>query len=87
VMRRHGFDLSPRRVRPDEQGGATPAQLGYIKGMWAKCARNKSDAALRAFVNRIVKVNSLRFLTPYTAQELILALRDMMEKAGYDPDT
>jgi len=87
VMRKNGFPLEIRRVKPKEMGRATLAQLEYIKGMWAKCARNKSDAALLKFVNRIVRVKSLRFLTEETATKVILALRDMMAKAGFDPDT
>jgi len=88
AMRKAGFVQSyPSRVRPDEKGTATWDQLEYIKGMWAKCARNKSDAALRAFVNRIAHVKSLRFLDSYSAQTVILALRDMMAQAGFDPDT
>jgi hypothetical protein len=55
--------------------------------MWQKCARNKSDEALLAFVNRIVRVKALRFLTAGTARQIILALRDMMARAGFDPDT
>jgi hypothetical protein len=87
AMRGNGFEQSPRRVKPDEKGLATMAQLEYIKGMWKKCARNKSDEALLAFVNRIAHVKALRFLTVHTAREIILALRDMMIKAGFDPDT
>ena len=87
AMRKHGFEPAPRRVKPEEKGLASLAQLEYIKGMWAKCARNKSDKALLAFVNRIAKVKTLRFLCPASAQKVILALRDMMAKAGFDPDT
>jgi hypothetical protein len=87
AMRRNGFDSLPRRVKPEEKGQATIAQLEYIKGMWQKCARNKSDAALLAFVNRIAGVKALRFLGIGAAQKVILALRDMMAKAGFDPDT
>jgi hypothetical protein len=87
AMRRNGFGYAPRRVRPEERGQATLAQLEYIKGMWQRCARNKSDTALLAFVNRIAHVKALRFLTVYTAREVILALRDMMVKAGFNPDT
>jgi hypothetical protein len=86
-MRKLGFTPAVRRVRPNEQGAASPAQLEYIKGMWHKCARNKSDEALTAFVDRIAHVKSLRFLTVPAAQKVILALRDMMIKAGFDPDT
>jgi phage gp16-like protein len=87
AMRRNGFEQKPRRVTPEEQGMAAAAQLEYIKGMWQTCARNKSDKALLAFVNRIARVKALRFLTVHTARKVILALRDMMEKAGFDPDT
>ena len=85
AMRNNGFEQTPNRVKPEEKGGATPAQLEYIKGMWAGCARNKSDKALSAFVNRIARVKSLRFLTVHTARDVILALRDMTKKAGFDP--
>jgi hypothetical protein len=87
AMRKNGFSQLPSRVQPEEKGMASLAQLEYIKGMWQKCARNKSNAALLAFVNRIAGVKALRFLTIYTAQDVILALRDMMAKAGFDPDT
>jgi hypothetical protein len=87
AMRRNGFEQKPCRVKSEEQGSANLAQLEYIKGMWQKCARNKSDEALLAFVNRIAGVKALRFLTVKTAQKVILALRDMMVKAGFDPDT
>jgi len=87
VMRKNGFDSTARRVSYEERGGATLEQLEYIKGMWAKCARNKSDKALTTFVNRIARVKTLRFLTVETAQKVMLALRDMMVKAGFDPDT
>jgi len=86
AMRKNGFDLAPHRVKPEEKGGASMAQLEYIKGMWEKCARNKSDKALAAFVHRIAKVKTLRFLSGETATDVILALRAMMVEAGYDPD-
>jgi hypothetical protein len=87
AMRKTGFGQAPRRVKPEEKGGATWEQLEYIKGMWAKCARNKSDEALRDFAYRIAHVKALRFLTVHTARDVILALREMMVKAGFDPDT
>jgi phage gp16-like protein len=86
-MRKLGFEQIPSRVKPSEKGRASMAQLEYIKGMWAKCARNKSEKALLQFVKRIAHVSALRFLDEKAAQDIILALRDMMVKAGYDPDT
>ena len=87
AMRQNGFEQAQNRVQPLEKGRATLEQLEYIKGMWAVCARNKSDAALLAFVKRIARVDALRFLDIELAQKVILALRDMMLKAGFDPDT
>ncbi|GHV76493.1 GemA protein [Spirochaetia bacterium] len=91
ALRRLGFQNPQRcgntRVSPQEKGRASYRQLEYIKGMWAKCARNKNDEALLVFVNRIAHVKALRFLTVHTAQKVTLALRDMMIKAGFDPDT
>jgi len=87
AMRGNGFEQFARRVKQEEKGGATLAQLEYIKGMWAVCARNKSDAALKAFVKKITYVDAIRFLDVDLAQKVILALRDMMIKAGFNPDT
>jgi hypothetical protein len=86
-MRSLGFNQYPSRVTPNEKGSATREQLEYIKGMWRKCARNKNDNALTAFVKRIAGVDALRFLNVPLAQKVILALREMMFKAGFDPDT
>ena len=90
AMRRNGFAQAPLRaprVQPEDKGRATLEQLEYIRGMWHTCARNKSDAALMAFVNRVSGVDGLRFLDVGLARKVILALRQMMIKAGYDPDT
>jgi hypothetical protein len=87
AMRGCGFEQAPRRVAPIEKGRANTAQLEYIKGMWSKCARNKSDAALGKMIKRIAGVDDIRFLNVYSAQKVILALRDMMVKAGFNPDT
>ncbi|MDR1300971.1 MAG: regulatory protein GemA [Treponema sp.] len=80
-MRKLGFAPGPKGVRPEERGSATLAQLEYIKGMWHRCARNKSERALGVFVKRITGVDALRFLTVKTAQKVILALQDMQHQA------
>jgi hypothetical protein len=55
--------------------------------MWKTCARNPSDKALQTFVKRIAHIDSPVFLRPYLARQVILALEDMMRKAGFDPAT
>jgi phage gp16-like protein len=86
AMRDQGFKTGHvPLVSEEERGRASLAQLEYIKGMWRKCARNKSDAALGAMIKRIAHVDSIRFLDEAGARKVILALRDMMdmrEKAG-----
>jgi hypothetical protein len=67
--------------------GCTEGQRAKIEVMWRTCARNPGDKALRAFVKRIARVDSPVFLRPDTARKVILALADMMRKAGFDPDT
>jgi hypothetical protein len=86
TMRSQGFEQRPRRVQPEEQGMATPEQLEYIKGLWALAARVKTDRALNAFIRRIAHTDHIRFLTVSSAQKVILAVRDIALKAGYNPD-
>ena len=87
ALRSMGFRVRKRLpVRPQDKGYATDKQLAYIKGMWELCARVKTEKALAAFVKRITGAEALRFLTACTARSVILALRKMMWKAGYNPD-
>jgi hypothetical protein len=76
-------------ARPRWMGswGCTENQRAKIESMWKTCARTPTDTALRAFVKRIGHVDSPVFLRPLTAQKVILALEDMMKKAGFDPKT
>jgi phage gp16-like protein len=73
-------------LRPAETGRAGAGQLSYIKGMWELAARNKTETALNRFIKRIAHVENIRFLGVKEAQKIIVALRVMMVKAGYDPD-
>jgi hypothetical protein len=82
-----GFRVEKKLPLKDEEiGRATAEQLSYIKGMWELAARNKTEQALSRFVKRIARVDHIRFLDIPAAQKVILALRDMTAKAGYDPD-
>lgn len=73
-------------VRPENIGGATPRQVYYIKGLWALASRAKSEESLRALILRIAGVDDIRFIPKGKASSVILALRDITKKAGYDPD-
>jgi hypothetical protein len=59
----------------------------YIKGLWALASRAKDEQSLRRMVKRIGKVDDITFLSRSAASALILALRDICWKAGFNPDT
>jgi hypothetical protein len=82
-----GFSIQKKLpLMPGDIGKATPDQLRFIKGMWELVAVSKTDKALNAFILRVAHVNGIRFLGIKEAQKVIVALRVMMVKAGYDPD-
>jgi hypothetical protein len=58
----------------------------YIRGLWALASRAKDEKSLRRMVKRISKTDDIRFLPRRNAQAVILALRDICWKAGYNPD-
>jgi hypothetical protein len=64
----------------------TSRQEYYIRGLWDLASRKKDIASLRALLVRVAKVSDIRFCKRKDAQKVILALRDIAEKAGYDPD-
>lgn len=79
---RHGSPL----VHPEEMPLCSKDQVAYIGGLWALASRSKTRASLVAFVQRLVGIDDLRFLDGRAASRVILALRDMATKAGYNPD-
>ncbi|MDR1933690.1 MAG: regulatory protein GemA [Spirochaetales bacterium] len=58
----------------------------YIRGLWDLASRAKDEKSLRRMVKRIGKVDDIAFLPRRNAQAVILALRDICWKAGYNPD-
>jgi len=87
ALRRAGFRVYKKLpLRPENIGEASRDQLEYIKGMWELVAKHKTERTLNAFIRRVAKVDNIRFLDVHSAQKVILALRAMMVKAGYDPD-
>jgi hypothetical protein len=49
-------------------------------------SRAKDAKPLDRMVKRIGGVDNIRFLTRLAARKVILALRDIADKAGFDPD-
>jgi hypothetical protein len=64
----------------------TRRQEFYIKGLWELASRAKDEKSLRRMVKRIGKVDDISFLSRRAASALILALRDICWKAGFNPD-
>ena len=67
-------------------GWATEAQLYYIRGLWRLASRGKGEDSLDKFCCRITGIATVGWLSIPKATDLILALRDIAEKAGYNPD-
>jgi hypothetical protein len=75
-----------------DTGGGNPGMVSrrqeyYIKGLWALASRAKDEGSLRRMVRRIGKVDDISFLSRRDASAVILALRDICWKAGFNPDS
>ena len=68
-------------------GMISKKQEYYIKGLWALASRYKDETSLRKIIKRIGKVDDISFLEKRAASAVILALRDICWKAGFNPDT
>jgi phage gp16-like protein len=64
----------------------TARQEYYIRGLWDLASRKKDLHSLRAMLKRVGGVEDVSFLKKELAQKVILALRDITKKAGYNPD-
>jgi len=73
-------------ARPENIGSLTEDEVSYIKGMWSLVARVKTEAALNSFIKRLTGVDDIRFVPRRKRLAVIIPLRAMMVKAGYDPD-
>jgi hypothetical protein len=67
-------------------GMISKRQEYYIKGLWALASRFKDEKSLKKIIKRIGKVDDISFLSRRSASALILALRDICWKAGFNPD-
>jgi len=69
------------------RGMISKRQEYYIRGLWLLASRFKDEASLRKIIKRIGKVDDISFLKKRSASAVILALRDICWKAGFNPDT
>lgn len=85
-----GFTVKKRTVESQSTRPAnmiTARQEYYIRGLWELASRGKDERSLRGICKRITGVDDLSFCPKSKASALILALRDIAKKAGYDPDS
>lgn len=68
-------------------GMISKKQEYYIRGLWQLASRYKDERSLKKIIKRIGKVDDISFLPRRSAQAVILALRDICWKAGFNPDT
>lgn len=84
------FKASSRKAMPvtdsERNNLCTERQRYYIKGLWELASRARDERSLRAMLKRIGGVDDMRFLTKKAASSMILALRAIAWKAGYNPD-
>jgi hypothetical protein len=83
--RQHGVKY--RSTVSGTGGMISRRQEYYIRGLWDLASRAKDEKSLRALIKRIGKVDNIAFLPRRSAQAVILALRDICWKAGFNPDT
>ena len=86
-----GFLPSGHGAKRGTVPGASPGMISrrqeyYIKGLWGLASRAKDEKSLRAMVKRVGKADDIRFLSRRNASAVILALRDICWKAGFNPD-
>lgn len=85
-----GFQVQKRKVGSQSTRPAnmiTERQEYYIRGLWELASSAKDERSLRGICKRITGVDDLSFCPKSKASALILALRDIAKKAGYDPDS
>jgi phage gp16-like protein len=75
-----------RNAVSGSSGMISRRQEYYIKGLWELASRARDEKSLRSMVKRIGKVDDISFLSRSSASALILALRDICWKAGFNPD-
>ena len=58
----------------------------YIRGLWDLASRAKDEASLQAMLQRIAGITHIEWISKEKATKVILALRDIAKKAGFNPD-
>lgn len=81
------YEFKNRREGSGSPDRISAAQEYYIRGLWDLASRVRSEESLNALILRIGKVIHISWLTRKAASKVILALRDICIKAGFNPDS
>lgn len=80
-----------KRTFGNRAGMASPAQVRYIRDLWAKIAPDdKKEAGLNAWLTKYHGVSALRFIDAETVQKVLPGLKNMAARAdqgGPSPET
>ena len=82
-----GFEY--KKTAPKEKRNPdwiTWKQEKYIKGLWQLVGRDKREAALNSFIERITGIAYIDWLMKPQAADVIVALRKMACEQGINPD-
>lgn len=71
------FSPPARADQAPRIGMATPAQMDYIRGLWAQWSGHADEAAMTAWIENKYHVSALRFLDVVRAQKAIEGLKAM----------
>lgn len=85
--KKHGF----KKTKPKRAGGHKMADQNHarlIRALWLSLyhlgeVRDPSEEAMRQYVKRMSRVDSIKFLTAGQSNAVITGLRDWMKRAGY----
>ncbi len=91
AFKKLGFQIKTNLKKTVNQEPRNPKMITfrqeyYIKGLWSLASRKKDEKSLRAMIKRIAGVDDISFLKKEYATDVILALRNITTKAGFNPD-
>lgn len=87
AFKKLGFSFHPSPEPQRAPGMISEKQEYYIRGLWDLASRAKDEKSLRAMIKRISGVSDIAFLKKKDASKVILALREIARKAGFNPDS
>lgn len=92
AFRKLGFKSPSKDFQKSSKEDRQPAWLTkrqeyYIRGLWRLASRSQSEESLRSLTKRITGTEDITWCSKKSAAKLILALRDIAQKAGFNPDS